>query len=113
MSGFLEQALVELLLEHTRSWAAKSVHQYTEATLRRFTNAKTQKVIDLLGSFQIDWRKNLEAFLIDERKAALDSIVDLRNTIAHGRSVGVTLNRVRTYYIAIQEVIDRVTNLCA
>lgn len=112
VSGFLEQAVVELVLEHTRSRAAPSVQLYVESQLRRFTGAKAKRLVELLGSFDTEWRVHLEGFLVDERKAAVDSIVDLRNSIAHGRSVGVTLSRVGDYYGEIRVVVDRVADLC-
>jgi hypothetical protein len=51
-------------------------------------------------------------FLVDERKDAVDSVVSLRNSIAHGQSVGITYIRVLRYYEQIQKVIDHVADLC-
>ena len=112
VSGFLEQAVVELVLEHTRQRAAPSVQLFVESRLRRFANARAQRLIDLLGSFDSDWRVDLERLLVDERKDAVDSIIDLRNTIAHGRSAGVTFSRVTDYYREIKVVVDRIADLC-
>ena len=39
-------------------------------------------------------------------KDALDGIVDLRNHVAHGRYVGVTLARVSDYYVRIKKIIN-------
>jgi hypothetical protein len=77
VSGFLEQAVVELLLEHTRNRAAPTVHQHVEASLRRFANPKARRLVHLLGSFHPDWRRDFETFLVDERKDAVDSIISL------------------------------------
>lgn len=82
VSGFLEQSVRELVLEHTRKKASPTVQRYVESRLRRFTNAKAQRLIDLVGSFDTDWRRDLEDYLVDERKAAVDSVIDLRNTIS-------------------------------
>jgi len=112
VSGFLEQAVVELLLEHTRTRAGKTVHQYAETTLRHFTNPNAQRLVDLLARFHADWRKDIEVFLVDERKDAVNSIISLRNAIAHGQPIEVTVNRVRRYYDAIQTVVERIANLC-
>ena len=63
--------------------------------------------------FKTEWRDDLKGFLVDERKDAVNSIVALRNTIAHGQSVGVTFVRVKEYYRLVQSVVDRVADLCA
>lgn len=112
VSGFLEKAVVELVLEHTRRTASPTIQSYVEFSMRRFTNAKAQRLQELLGAFDPEWGESLEKFLVDERKDALESIVTLRNRISHGQSVGVTFVRVKQYYEHILCVVDHVANLC-
>ena len=80
--------------------------------LRRFTTANSQRIQDILGSFDPDWREDLGNYLVDERKAAVDSIVDLRQTISHGRYAGVTLAGVKAYYAQVKDVVDHIADLC-
>lgn len=47
-------------------------------------NANSQRLMELLGSFHPDWRRDIEGVLVDNAKAAVDSVVVLRNSIAHG-----------------------------
>ena len=112
VSGYLEKAVAELVLEHSRRMSAPSVQRFVELQTRRLTNVNSQRLKDLLGSFDLDWQQDLSAFLVDERKDAIDSIVNLRNSIAHGQSVGVTYLQVVKYYEQIQKVIDHVADLC-
>lgn len=112
VSGFLEKAIGELVLEHTRRQASPSLQRFVEFQTRRLTNVNAQRLQDLLGTFDSEWRQNLEGFLIDERKDAVDSIVSLKNSIAHGQSVGVTFVRVKEYYKQILFVVERVAELC-
>ena len=112
VSGYLEKAVVELVQEHARRCGAPSLQRFVEQKTRHFTNANAQKLQGLLGSFDPDWRKNVEGFLVDELKDAVDSIVALRNTIAHGNSVSVTYHRVSDYYQCVQQVIDKIADLC-
>jgi len=112
VSGFLEQAVVELLVEYLRRHSDNRVQQYGEQRLRQLTYLKVQRLIDVLGSFDPDWRRDLEAFLVDEYKDAVNGIVDLRNTIAHGRYVGVTMKRAQDYYGRIKAVVDHLSQLC-
>ncbi len=113
VSGFIEKSVVELILEHTRHRANPSVLRFVEYRTRQFTNVNAQRLEELLGAFDPEWRSDLKKFLVDERKDALDSIVSLRNTISHGQSVGVTFVRVKEYYEHVQSVIDHVASLCA
>jgi hypothetical protein len=113
VSGFLEKAVVELILEHARRHSQPSIQRFVEYRSQRIANVNCQRLQDLLGTFDPVWRSDLEKFLVDERKAALDSIVSLRNSISHGQSVGVTLVRVKEYYTHIKDVIEHVADLCA
>jgi len=113
VSGFFEKAVSELILEHARRNSQPSIQRFIEYRSKRITNVNAQRLQDLLGTFDTAWRKDLEKFLVDERKAAVDSLVSLRNSISHGQSVGVTFVRVREYYVHIQDVIGHVADLCA
>lgn len=112
VAGFLEQAVIEIALEHIRTHAHSSVQRYVDGRLRRFTSANVQNVIELLGSFDPDWRSDLEAYLVDEYRDAVNGVVALRHTIAHGRPTGVTIASVQSYYERVKKVIDHCVQLC-
>lgn len=113
VSGYIERAIVELVLEHVRGKQAPTLLRFVEQRTRTFTNANASRIQDLLGSFDPAWRQELEEnVLVDEWKDAVDSVVSLRNTIAHGRSVGLTYGGIREYYRRVQHVIDQIANLC-
>jgi hypothetical protein len=80
--------------------------------LRRFTTAKAGNIIELFGSFDLDWKLDLEAYVVDEYKDALNSVVNLRHAIAHGRFAGVTMTSVQSYYDRVKKVVDHVATMC-
>ena len=113
VSGFVEQATIELLLEYVRTHSDPRIQRHVERRVRRLSNLNTPRLIDVVGSFDPVWRSKLETFIVNEYKDALDGIVDLRNTVAHGRYAGVTLSSVDGYYKRIKKIINRVANLLA
>ena len=112
VAGFLEQSVIELTLEHVRNHSEASVQGYAENRLRQFTTANAQRITDLIGTFDAGWRSDLESYLVDERKAAVDSVVALRHNIAHGRYVGVTMATIKEYYPRVKHVVDHIADLC-
>ncbi|MDE1976468.1 MAG: hypothetical protein KGI84_04315 [Elusimicrobia bacterium] len=112
VSGFLEQAVIEILLEYARLHSDERIQLNIERRLRRLTNVKANRLLETVGSFDKDWYHSLEPILVDQNKAALDSIVALRNKIAHGQYVDITLNRVSDYYHCIKVVVDEVARIC-
>jgi hypothetical protein len=111
VSGYLEQSIVEILLEHVRRSSGPTVRKHMETELRRRTNFKAGKIIALFGSFSSVWEADLKAFITDEKRAAVDSVVDLRHTIAHGRHTGLTMISVRAYYSQIELVVKHLAAL--
>ncbi|HTS34021.1 MAG TPA: HEPN domain-containing protein [Candidatus Solibacter sp.] len=112
VSGYLERSVVELVLEHARNSGGPTLQRFIEIRTRHFANANASRLIEFLGSFNPDWKTKLEVVVIDELKDAVDSVVRLKNTIAHGESVGVTYARIEEYYSRVQKVIDEVADLC-
>nr|VFJ86687.1 MAG: hypothetical protein BECKLFY1418B_GA0070995_100422 [Candidatus Kentron sp. LFY] len=113
VSGYLEKAVTALLLEHARqAGTPPTLQRFVDVRTRRFTNANTQRLQDLLGSFDPDWERELKSFLVDGCKDAVNSIVGLRNRIAHGETVGITYRQISDYYIQVQKVVDQVAGLC-
>jgi hypothetical protein len=111
VSGFVEQATIELLIEYVRAHSDPRILRHVERNVRHLTNLKAQRLIDVIGDLDPEWRSKLETFIVDEYKDALDGIVDLRNSVAHGRYVGVTLSRVSEYYARVKTIIDRIAAL--
>jgi hypothetical protein len=112
VSGFLEQSMYELVVEHARRVGAPSLQRFVDKRTRNFTNPKCQKLLTLIGDFNPEWRLSLEGFLAAELKDAVDGVVNLRNTIAHGRSVGVTYATIEDYYRRVQKVVEFVADFC-
>lgn len=112
VSGYLERSVGELVLEHARRTGSPTLQRFVESHTRRFANAKAEKLLSLLGSFDPEWRRNLEVMLATEHKLAVDSVVNLRNNIAHGATVGVTYYRIQEYYTRVKQVVDRIAEVC-
>lgn len=113
VAGFIEKSLAEVALEHAKKNGSPTLQRYVERSVHNLTNANTEKVLTFVGAFSAAWRDTMEHFIVDERKAALDSVYGLRNKIAHGKNVGLTYNQISNYYRCVKEVVDELQVLCA
>lgn len=111
VSGFFENAIVALVLHYAEQRSAPEIATFVERQLDRWTNPNAKKIAALFGSFSTDWRISLEAYLVDERKESVDSLVALRHKIAHGESVGTSLSQVKAHYKNVLEVVDFLADL--
>ncbi|MCC7131055.1 MAG: hypothetical protein IT352_00320 [Gemmatimonadales bacterium] len=111
VSGFLENAIIALVLDFAQRRSAPEVTLYVERQLDYWTNPNCERIGQLLGAFSPDWLRKAEGFLIDERKAAVNSLVALRHKIAHGEPVGTSLAQVQQYYRQVNEVVAFIADL--
>ena len=107
VSGFMERAIAEHVMEGCRG-SIPIVVRFVESRLGRFQNANAKKIAQLVGSFSQPWKRELEDFYEEGGKEAIDSVVALRNQIAHGTPVGLTYSRIKDYYEQIMAVIDHI-----
>lgn len=113
VSGFAERAIAELILQYSTGKAPKPLLSYVANTLQRQTNLDKERLCRLIGSLDAGWGKRLEGFVTDRRQAALNSVVGLRHNIAHGGAGTVTLGQMRSYWMAVQEIVDEVEAILA
>jgi hypothetical protein len=111
VSGYLESAICALLLSYTRTRSAPEISSYVDWKLGPWTNPKAEKIVELFGAFSTGWRRDLELYLVDERKDSVNSLVALRHRIAHGESVGTSMSQIKSHYRTINEVIDHIAVL--
>lgn len=104
VSGFLECAVEALLLDYVERRSAPEVALFVERQLKHWTNPTTEKIITLVAAFDPAWAAKSTAYLVDERKESLNSLVAIRHKVAHGESVGLSLRQVRGHYETAKEV---------
>ncbi|NJN67634.1 MAG: hypothetical protein HC884_13435 [Chloroflexaceae bacterium] len=112
VSGFIETSVRAIYLQYAEKKSDPYVASYVESQLSRFQNPRMERIIQLASAFNPRWGNELRTSVADELKDAVDSIVILRNKIAHGESVGVTYTRILEYYQKANKVIDLLIKQC-
>lgn len=111
VSGFVESTVSDIAATYCRVRSSPTVMNYIALRLSRTGTLNTERLLQFVGSFDPNWRDQLDDFVIGERKDALDSVVANRHNIAHGESVGLTYMRIKNYYKRICEVVDFVDDM--
>jgi hypothetical protein len=111
VSGFVEKSAVDLVLAYANDKTARQVLSLLDASLKRLSNLDTERLLQVVGSLDAGWRQQLDAFITDQHRQALNSIVGLRNDIAHGGGGSLSLDQVQRYWLSVQEVIAEVERI--
>jgi hypothetical protein len=111
LSGFVEKSVGEIVTQYASDKGSARLRSYVESSLRKLTNVDKQRLLDVVGAFDAAWRIEMENFVIDERQAAINSVVGLRNDIAHGGAASVSLRQISKYWQGVQEIIDKLSEI--
>jgi hypothetical protein len=111
VAGFVEQSMRHLYYEHARRRSEPTVAQFVSRRLDRPGNLNAEALCQLAGQFSDTWARELREFLGEERKLAVDSVLNNRNRIAHGESTSLGLVQLRDWYGKIVEVVERIDQL--
>jgi hypothetical protein len=106
-SGYLEESVRTVLGRWCAGKSHAHISSYVMRQLEWFTNPKLGKIVDLLGHFSLTWREAFEADLDNEEKDAIDSVVNNRHQIAHGRNVGISPIVMRRYFRCCQSAMHK------
>ncbi len=112
ISGYLERSIIEIVQEHARQNGSLTLARFVEAKTKRFTNARPQKIKELLDSFDQEWGREIEGFLNAGMGESVSTIISNRHQIAHGFSSDITISQVQNHYKDIQKIVDKVQRIC-
>jgi hypothetical protein len=109
----LARYLCVLVAGHLEQAVRHIYSDYAVNRLSGFTNANAERLCSLAGAFDPQWRKDLEDFLGDQRKDAINSVIANRHQIVHGQDVGITYIRIRDYYAHVRDAVAYLEAQCA
>jgi hypothetical protein len=93
------------ILPDTHHFLQRRIHVLKGRLEGFMTNA--EKITIIARSFDVRWVSALEAYLEENgRKDAIDSIMNNRHQIAHGKDVGITIARASGYLHESIEVLE-------
>lgn len=110
-SSYLEAAFRELLVLYTRARANAAVLRYVDSTLSAFRDPNMEKILQLVGRLDPEYRRLLEAEASGKVKDSVDSISANRNNISHGRRSGISLGQVRSYYHDARTIVTKARSI--
>ena len=112
-AGFLENALREIYRNYCDRSSSPNVARFMSKVLQKVYNPKASRFLEIAGRFQGSWRESLKQFMeVNGRNYAIDSIMENRHQIAHGKDSGITLVRVKEYLAKSIEVVEFIEKQC-
>lgn len=116
VSGYLEQAIKELLQHYASQGSSPQILRYIEETWPTSRNMSTGNIEIILHQFNKTWSEEFMTWLgqHETRKNHINSIVSWRNSIAHGQesnTTGVTLVSVGAAFSSIKDLVSFIESM--
>ncbi len=109
-SGAYEECVEHLFRNRAGKSGDQEVRSFVHNTLHRsFRNPDFDKIVETLRDFSDSYANQFRNRVDTNAKLAIDSIVNNKNHVSHGKSCTVTLSDVENYYyrsIPIFEVLE-------
>lgn len=113
-AGFLENAISEVFISFVDNSSAPHVASFAGKTLKKIQNPKSTKFVEIASSFRKEWGEEIENLFLEDPsiKNAIDSIMNNRHLIAHGKSTSISVVRVKEYLDKSLELIEFIEKQC-
>lgn len=114
VAGFLENALSEVYQELVNKSSSPFVSNFTLRSLEKIQNPKASRFVETASSFKREWGSELEIFLNQNPsvREAVDSIMNNRHLIAHGKNTSISVVKVKEYLTAAVKLIEFIETQC-
>ncbi|PIT87473.1 MAG: hypothetical protein COU31_02795 [Candidatus Magasanikbacteria bacterium CG10_big_fil_rev_8_21_14_0_10_40_10] len=111
--GIYEEIIESTITEMVKNLNKNEVSNFVKKSLDKlFRNPNMDKIIELFSMFENQtWMAELKN-LSQSSKTALNSIVENKNSLAHGQSLSMmTISDIENYYIQSKIVIEKIDDL--
>ena len=97
VSSLIEERCRELASAFAEARSAPEIARFVRVRTRRLRSPSSENIRDLFRAFDPARADGWYDELADDQRAALDSIAAIRNQLAHGASVGLSLGMLTSY----------------
>ena len=112
-SGYIEISIRHIYSSYARDKTDPKTAKYISSQLERFRNPKMGNIVSLTRMFDDAWAIELETETEDKIKNSVDSIVNNRHQIAHGRDTNISYSYMKSYYDDAKELIELLMTQCS
>ena len=110
-AGILEECVRLHISEYARIKSPHFIAAFVTSRIGFTTNLTAEKLSRLFGEFDDRLAEEISIFLDDRRRAALNSLIALRHSVAHGKDNGASFLTVAAYKDVVLEILDKIDEI--
>jgi hypothetical protein len=102
-----------LAVQYAEAHARAEITNYVSQSVSYTRTPNFERVRQFCGAFNQAWREVLDNRVKEDQKAALNSIYNIRNTLAHGDDYPLSLGIMTDYYKRVLILLDVLEDIFA
>lgn len=107
LSGFLERSIASCMRALVERESFARGQTFALSWTERSPNPRADEILKLVRRFDGGWADELEQYLAeDERGSRVNSLLGIRNDVAHGRNQGVSRIRLLEYHNLVSDLVE-------
>lgn len=111
-SGTVERVVKQMLYEKISNGATQEGKEFlTRVIVNASYNPSPGKIEQLLGQMNTTWAVAFKETVNSDDKAKLKSLVNLRNSFAHGDTITVPIEDIIAYFEAGKNILSNLNNI--
>ncbi len=114
-AGLLENAIKEIYVEYAQNQVSRPIANFISASLSPIRSPKSERFIHFAAAFNPNWKDELKQHFVDNGGGdAIDTIIQQRHLIAHGKSANSSLSlaQIKEYVIKAEEALEFIEAQC-
>ena len=112
-AGLIENALHEIYTDYVKQSSSGPVTRFALCAFNKISNPKTKTFVEVARIGKEEWARDLENYVGEKgRKEAIDTIMNNRHQIAHGKNSSITVSQINDYLKRSVEVLDFIEQQC-
>lgn len=108
-AGFVERSVKHILFHYAKDRSNREIASFISKSIDRENSLNCEKIERILNRFDDRWWPAIREGTTYSSRSSIDSLKDLRDTIAHGGSNGTGLATVQSYFNGATQVIQKMT----
>lgn len=113
VSGLIEVSVKAILLDHSKNATNDlPVLSFIEYQLNRHWDLNHGKICELVEHFSPDWGTAVKRDIVGPMKESINSVVVLRNTLAHGGDITISFSTASDHNCHVLEAMQTLATIC-
>ena len=114
VSGFVEECVEEIFSNYVDNCSNTKTASFVKSSIAGMrSNPNYEKLRKIVSMFDTNWANLLDEYSKQEgRQDALNSVMNVRHAVAHGRDTGITMSSLRSYFDKCTEILIFVEKQC-